>query len=77
MTAHLKQMAVQQGIPLVQVRETIQPPNVSFQGCQVAQFLELQNALNAQVLGQYRESKATSMSQAAAVSIQSSYLSCL
>jgi zinc/manganese transport system substrate-binding protein len=50
-TDHLKQLAVAQGIPLVQVTETIQPPDVSFQDWQVAQLLELQNALNAQQLG--------------------------
>ena len=51
-TDHLKALAVAQGIPLVEVTETIQPPDVSFQDWQVAQLLELQNALNAPTLGQ-------------------------
>ena len=51
-TDHLKALAAAQGIPLVSVSETIQPPDVSFQDWQVAQLLQLQNALNAAVLGQ-------------------------
>ena len=51
-TDHLKALAAAQGIPLVSVSETIQPPDVSFQDWQVGQLLQLQNALNAQVLGQ-------------------------
>jgi zinc/manganese transport system substrate-binding protein len=51
-TDHLKQLAAAQGIPLVPVSETIQPPDASFQDWQTAQFLQLQNALNAQALGQ-------------------------
>lgn len=50
-TDHLKALAAVQGIPLVSVSETIQPPDVSFQDWQVGQLLQLQNALNAQVLG--------------------------
>ncbi len=51
-TDHLKALAAAQGIPLVSVSETIQPPDVSFQDWQVGQLFQLQNALNAQVLGQ-------------------------
>jgi zinc/manganese transport system substrate-binding protein len=51
-TDHLKALAAAQGIQLVSVSETIQPSDVSFQDWQVAQLLQLQNALNAQVLGQ-------------------------
>jgi zinc/manganese transport system substrate-binding protein len=51
-TEHLKQLAGQQNIPLVPVSETIQPPDVTFQDWQTAQLLQLQNALNAHVLGQ-------------------------
>jgi zinc/manganese transport system substrate-binding protein len=51
-TDHLKALAAAHGIPLVSVSETIQPSDVSFQDWQVAQLLQLQNALNAQVLGQ-------------------------
>jgi zinc/manganese transport system substrate-binding protein len=51
-TDHMKQLAAQEGIPLVAVSETIQPANVSFQDWQTAQLLQLQHALNAQALGQ-------------------------
>ena len=51
-TDHLKALAAAQGIPLVSVSETIQPPDASFQDWQLGQLYELQNALNAQVLGQ-------------------------
>jgi zinc/manganese transport system substrate-binding protein len=51
-TDHLKQLAAQQNIPLVSVSETIQPADISFQDWQTAQLLQLQNALNAQTLGQ-------------------------
>jgi zinc/manganese transport system substrate-binding protein len=51
-TDHVKALAAAQGIPLVSVSETIQPPDVSFQDWQVGQLLELQNAFNAQQLGQ-------------------------
>ena len=51
-TDHLKALAAAQGIPLASVSETIQPPDVSFQDWQVGQLDQLQNALNAQALGQ-------------------------
>jgi zinc/manganese transport system substrate-binding protein len=51
-TNTIKQLAAQQNIPIVGVSETIQPPDVSFQDWQTAQLLALQNALNANALGQ-------------------------
>jgi zinc/manganese transport system substrate-binding protein len=51
-TNTIKQLATQQNIPSVGVSETIQPPDASFQEWQVAQLLVLQNALNANALGQ-------------------------
>ncbi len=50
-TNTIKQLAVQQNIPIVGVSETIQPPDASFQDWQTAQLLVLQNALNANALG--------------------------
>lgn len=51
LTQNIKALAAQQGIPIVAVTETIQPPDVSFQDWQNAQLITLQNALNAQTLG--------------------------
>ncbi|HEY6542634.1 MAG TPA: zinc ABC transporter substrate-binding protein [Ktedonobacteraceae bacterium] len=51
-TNTIKQLASQQNIPTVGVSETIQPPDASFQEWQTAQLLVLQNALNANALGQ-------------------------
>jgi zinc/manganese transport system substrate-binding protein len=51
-TNRIKQLASQQNIPIVGVSETIQPPDASFQEWQTAQLLVLQNALNANALGQ-------------------------
>src|SRR6202140_301288 len=51
-TNTIKQIAAQQNIPIVNVSETIQPADVSFQDWQTAQLLQLQNALNAAALGQ-------------------------
>ena len=45
-TTNVKQMATQQGIPVVGVSETLQPPGVSFQDWQYAQLLALQRALD-------------------------------
>lgn len=50
-TTNLKQLASQKHIPLVGVTETIQPPDATFQDWQYAQLLALQNALNANALG--------------------------
>ncbi len=52
LTDSMKKLAADQGIPVVGVTETIQPPDVSFQDWMDAQLIELQNALNAKTLGQ-------------------------
>jgi len=51
-TNNLKQLASQQNIPVVGVSETMQPPDATFQDWQYAQLLTLENALNANALGQ-------------------------
>ena len=51
LTESIKALAAQQGIPIVGVTETIQPPDVSFQDWMNAELITLQNALNAQALG--------------------------
>jgi zinc/manganese transport system substrate-binding protein len=51
-TQNIKAMAAAKGIPIVAVTETIQPPDVSFQDWMNAELITLQNALNAQALGQ-------------------------
>jgi zinc/manganese transport system substrate-binding protein len=52
LTQNIKAMAAAKGIPIVGVTETIQPPDVSFQDWMNAELISLQNALNAQALGQ-------------------------
>lgn len=52
LTDTIKKLAAEQNIPIVGVTETIQPPNVTFQDWMNAQLLQLENALNAAVLGQ-------------------------
>jgi len=52
LTQNIKAMAAAKGIPIVAVTETIQPPDVSFQDWMNAELITLQNALNAQALGQ-------------------------
>jgi zinc/manganese transport system substrate-binding protein len=52
LTQNIKAMAAAKGIPIVAVTETIQPPDVPFQEWMNAELLSLQNALNAQALGQ-------------------------
>jgi zinc/manganese transport system substrate-binding protein len=49
-TNTIKQMAVQQGIPVVAVSETLQPPDATFQEWQLGQLNALYNALNAKAL---------------------------
>jgi len=51
LTENIKAMAAQNGIPIVGVTETIQPPDVQFQVWMNAELLALQNGLNAQALG--------------------------
>lgn len=52
LTSNMKALAAQENIPIVGVTETIQPPDVSFQDWMNAELIDLQNALNAQALGQ-------------------------
>jgi len=52
LTQNIKAMAAAKGIPIVAVTETIQPPDISFQDWMNAELISLQNALNAQSLGQ-------------------------
>lgn len=52
LTSNIKILAADEGIPVVGVTETIQPPNVDFQDWMNSELINLENALNAQVLGQ-------------------------
>jgi zinc/manganese transport system substrate-binding protein len=49
-TTNLKRLATQQGIPVVGVTETIQPPDSSFQQWMVGELDQLQNGLDAAAL---------------------------
>jgi len=51
LTTSMKLVAAEQNIAVVGVTETIQPPDTSFQVWMNAELLNLQNALNAQALG--------------------------
>jgi zinc/manganese transport system substrate-binding protein len=52
LTESMKALAAQQNIPVVGITETIQPPDATFQEWMNAELVTLQNALNAQKLGQ-------------------------
>ena len=52
LTQSIKALAAAQGIPIVGVTETIQPPDIPFQDWMNAELITLQNALNAEALGQ-------------------------
>ena len=52
LTQQMKQIAVQYNVTIVGVTETIQPPNVPFEVWMNGELLQLQNALNANALGQ-------------------------
>ena len=52
LTQQMKQIAVENNVTIVGVTETIQPPDVTFQVWMNAELLQLQNALNANTLGQ-------------------------
>ncbi len=52
LTNNIKQLAAQQNIPIVGVTETVQPPDTTFQVWMNAELIDLENALNAQALGQ-------------------------
>jgi len=45
-TTNLKQLAAAQGIPVVGISETMEPPDTTFQAWQYAQLTALQNALS-------------------------------
>jgi len=49
-TNTIKQMATQQGVPVVAVSETLQPPDATFREWQLGQLNALYNALNAKAL---------------------------
>ena len=49
-TNTIKQMAAQQGIPVVAVSETLEPPDATFEEWQLGQLNALYNALNAEAL---------------------------
>ena len=51
LTQNIKTLATQNGIPVVGVTETVQPPNLTFQAWMQGEVAALQNALNAQALG--------------------------
>src|SRR5579871_3758135 len=49
-TTNLKKIATDQGIPVIGVTETIQPPDATFQEWFGSELIDLQNALNADAL---------------------------
>jgi len=51
LTQSTKSIASQEGIPILGVTETVQPPDVTFQVWMSTELLSLQNALNANALG--------------------------
>ena len=51
LTDNIKKLASEQGIPVIGITETIQPPDVSFQDWMNSELITLQNALNANTLG--------------------------
>lgn len=52
LTQQIKQIATQYNVTIVGVTETIQPPDTTFQVWMNSELLQLQNALNANALGQ-------------------------
>jgi len=52
LTESIKKLAADQGIPVIGVTETIQPPDATFEEWMNAELIGLQNALNANQLGQ-------------------------
>lgn len=49
LTENMKKLAADQGIPVIGITETIQPPDVSFEDWMNAELIALQNALNAKI----------------------------
>ncbi|HEV8050678.1 MAG TPA: zinc ABC transporter substrate-binding protein [Thermoplasmata archaeon] len=52
LTSNMKTIAVENNVTVVGVTETIQPPGTSFEVWMNAQYLQLENALNAKALSQ-------------------------
>jgi zinc/manganese transport system substrate-binding protein len=52
LTTNIEALAAQNGIPIVGMTETVQPPGIRFQVWMNAELIELQNQLNAAALGQ-------------------------
>ena len=52
LTDSIKKLAANNNIPIVGVTETIQPPDTTFQDWMNAELINLENALNANALGQ-------------------------
>jgi zinc/manganese transport system substrate-binding protein len=52
LTENIKALAAQENIPVIGVTETIQPPDATFEEWMNAELIDLQNALNANALGQ-------------------------
>ena len=52
LTENIRSSPADQGIPVIGVTETIQPPDATFEEWMNAEIIELQNALNAKTLGQ-------------------------
>jgi zinc/manganese transport system substrate-binding protein len=51
LTEGMKKLAGDEGIPVVGITETVQPPDASFQEWMDAQLISLENALNTKALG--------------------------
>jgi len=52
LTQNLLALAAQKEVPYIRISETIQPPNFTFQAWMQGELGQLQNALNAEALGQ-------------------------
>ena len=52
LTDSIKKLAAENNIPIIGITETVQPPDTTFQDWMNAELINLQNALNAQTLGQ-------------------------
>lgn len=50
-TEEMKKIAAENGIPVIGITETVQPPDASFEEWMNAELMELENALNANKLG--------------------------
>ena len=50
-TNNMKKLATEEGMSVIGITETIQPPDVSFQDWMNSELISLQNALNAKALG--------------------------